>query len=52
MNTSLNPWDLAALVLSIGGIALYGMWVSRRKESATEFLSGTHQSRWRSRPSG
>lgn len=46
MNTSLNPWDLAALVLSIGGIALYGMWVSRRKESATEFLSGTHQSSW------
>ncbi len=46
MSTSLNPWDLAALVLSIGGIALYGMWVSRRKESATEFLSGTHQSSW------
>ncbi|MFZ9155902.1 MAG: sodium:solute symporter, partial [Schleiferiaceae bacterium] len=46
MSTSLSPWDLAALVLSIGGIALYGMWVSRRKESATEFLSGTHQSSW------
>ncbi|MEY4650465.1 MAG: hypothetical protein RJA06_538 [Bacteroidota bacterium] len=46
MNASLNPWDLAALVVSTGGIAAYGMWVSRRRESATEFLSGANQSSW------
>ena len=43
MTASLRPLDLAALVLTIGGIAIYGMWKSRQKGSATEFLSGQHQ---------
>jgi len=46
MSVNLHSADLAALVLSIGGITLYGMWKSRAKATASEFLSGQHQSSW------
>jgi SSS family solute:Na+ symporter len=46
MTASLRPLDLAALVLTIGGIAIYGMWKSRQKATASEFLSGQHQTHW------
>jgi SSS family transporter len=46
MTTNLGLIDLLVLVFSIGGIALYGMWAARARESATEFLSGNKQSNW------
>ncbi|MEY4887219.1 MAG: hypothetical protein RL767_690, partial [Bacteroidota bacterium] len=46
MTTNLGLIDLLVLVISIGGIAVYGMWATRARESATEFLSGNKQSNW------
>jgi Na+/proline symporter len=46
MINQLRPLDLAALVLTIGGIAAYGMWATRRRATASEFLSGAHQTHW------
>jgi FtsZ-interacting cell division protein ZipA len=38
MTTNLGLIDLLVLVISIGGIAVYGMWATRARESSA-FIS-------------